>query len=85
KIPEGVNDGEVRGALLKRHSIEVGGGLGDLKGKVWRVGLMGESSTEGNVLLFLSALGRIVAEQGVQLDVKAGIATASERLRGQEA
>jgi alanine-glyoxylate transaminase/serine-glyoxylate transaminase/serine-pyruvate transaminase len=81
KIPDGVNDGEVRGALLKRHSIEVGGGLGDLRGKVWRVGLMGESSTEGNVLLFLSALGRILAEQGVQLDTRAGIATASERLR----
>jgi alanine-glyoxylate transaminase/serine-glyoxylate transaminase/serine-pyruvate transaminase len=71
----------VRGALIKRHSIEVGGGLGDLRGKVWRVGLMGESSTEGNVLLFLSALGRILAEQGVQLDTRAGIATASERLR----
>ncbi len=81
KIPEGVNDGEVRGALLKRHSIEVGGGLGDLRGKVWRVGLMGESSTEGNVLLFLSALGRILAEQGVKLDTRAGIATASEKLR----
>jgi alanine-glyoxylate transaminase/serine-glyoxylate transaminase/serine-pyruvate transaminase len=81
KIPDGVNDGEVRGALLKRHSIEVGGGLGDLRGKVWRVGLMGESSTEGNVLLFLSVLGRILQEQGVQVDVRAGVATASERLR----
>jgi alanine-glyoxylate transaminase/serine-glyoxylate transaminase/serine-pyruvate transaminase len=81
RIPDGVNDGEVRGALLKRHSIEVGGGLGDLRGKVWRIGLMGESSTEGNVLLFLSALGRILQEQGVQVDVRGGVATASERLR----
>jgi alanine-glyoxylate transaminase/serine-glyoxylate transaminase/serine-pyruvate transaminase len=82
RIPDGVNDGEVRGALLKRHSIEIGGGLGDLRGKVWRVGLMGESSTEGNVLLFLSALGRILQEHGVQVDVRSGVATASERLRG---
>jgi alanine-glyoxylate transaminase/serine-glyoxylate transaminase/serine-pyruvate transaminase len=81
RIPDGVNDGEVRGTLLKRHSIEVGGGLGDLRGKVWRIGLMGESSTEGNVLLFLSALGRILQEQGVQVDVRGGVATASERLR----
>ena len=82
RIPDGVNDDEVRGALLKRHSIEIGGGLGDLRGKVWRIGLMGESSTEGNVLLFLSALGRILQEQGAQVDVRSGVATASERLRG---
>ena len=71
RIPEGVNDMEVRGALLKRHGIEVGGGLGDLRGKVWRIGLMGESSTPGNVLLFLSSLGRILREQGFKADIRA--------------
>lgn len=71
RVPEGVNDMEVRGALLKRHGIEVGGGLGDLRGKVWRVGLMGESSTPGNVLLFLSSLGRILREQGFKADIRA--------------
>ncbi len=80
RIPEGVNDMEVRGALLKRHSIEVGGGLGDLKGKVWRVGLMGESSTPGNVLLFLSSVGKILREQGFAADIGGGLGAAAARL-----
>jgi len=80
RIPEGVNDAEVRGALLRRNSIEIGGGLGDLKGKVWRVGLMGESSTAGNVLLFLAALGRILREQGFKADVRAAVTAAEARL-----
>ena len=40
-----------------RHGIEIGAGLGRLAGKVWRIGLMGESSTPGNVLTVLAALG----------------------------
>lgn len=80
RIPEGVNDMEVRGALLKRHGIEVGGGLGDLRGKVWRVGLMGESSTPGNVLLFLSALGRILREQGFKADIRGAQREAATQL-----
>jgi alanine-glyoxylate transaminase/serine-glyoxylate transaminase/serine-pyruvate transaminase len=80
RIPEGVNDMEVRGALRKRHSIEIGGGLGDLAGKVWRVGLMGESSTPGNVLLFLNCLGRILREQGFAADIRAGVHAAEARL-----
>lgn len=82
RIPEGVNDAEVRGALLKRHSIEVGGGLGDLRAKVWRIGLMGESSTPGNVLLFLSALGKLLREHGFAADVRAATDAASARLAG---
>lgn len=80
RIPDGVNDGEVRGALLKRNSIEIGGGLGDLRGKVWRLGLMGESSNPGNVLLALNSLGKILREQGFKADIRAAISTASERL-----
>jgi alanine-glyoxylate transaminase/serine-glyoxylate transaminase/serine-pyruvate transaminase len=80
RIPEGVNDAEVRGALLKRHSLEVGGGLGDLRGKVWRVGLMGESSTPGNVFLFLSALGKILREQGFKADVRAALDASAARI-----
>ncbi len=80
RIPEGVNDVEVRGALLKRHNIEVGGGLGDLKGKVWRVGLMGESSTPGNVLLFLSSLGKLLREQGFSADVRSALDAAATGL-----
>lgn len=80
RIPEGVNDAEVRGALLKRHSIEFGGGLGDLRGKVWRIGLMGESSNAGNVLLALRSLGNILREQGFKADVRAGVEAAAARL-----
>jgi alanine-glyoxylate transaminase/serine-glyoxylate transaminase/serine-pyruvate transaminase len=80
RIPEGVADAEVRGALLKRHSMEIGGGLGDLRGKVWRVGLMGESSTPGNVFLFLSSLGKILREQGFAADVRGALDAASARI-----
>ncbi len=80
RVPDGANDAEVRGALLRRNSIEIGGGLGELKGRVWRVGLMGESSTAGNVLLFLNALGRILREQGFRADIRAAISAAEARL-----
>ena len=80
RIPPGVNDAEVRGALLKRNSIEIGGGLGDLRAKVWRIGLMGESSTAGNVFLFLSSLGRILREQGFAADLRAGLSAAEARI-----
>lgn len=82
RIPEGVNDAEVRGALLKRHSIEIGGGLGDLRGKVWRLGLMGESSNPGNVLLALSSLGKILREQGFKADIHGALSAAVARLEG---
>jgi alanine-glyoxylate transaminase/serine-glyoxylate transaminase/serine-pyruvate transaminase len=80
RIPEGVNDAEVRGALLKRHGIEFGGGLGDLRAKVWRIGLMGESSNAGNVLLALRSLGNILREQGFKADVRAGVEAAAAKL-----
>ncbi len=82
RIPEGVDDMEVRRELLTAHSIEIGGGLGDLRGKVWRVGLMGESSTEGNVLLFLSALGRALRERGFGADIRGARDAAAARLGG---
>ncbi len=55
-VPDGVDEAGVRASLLNEYGIEVGPGLGPLQGKVWRVGLMGESSTAENVELFLSAL-----------------------------
>lgn len=56
KVPDGIDEARVRRFLLDRFNIEIGGGLGDLKGKVWRVGLMGSSCTENNVILVLEAL-----------------------------
>lgn len=60
RVPEGVDEAKVRARLLKEYNIEIAGGLGDLKGKIWRIGLMGYSSRPENVLLLLSALRRIM-------------------------
>lgn len=80
RIPEGITDTDVRGALLQRFGIEVGGGIGELGGRIWRVGLMGESSTAGNVLFFLASLGRLLREHGFQADVGAALDVAASRL-----
>lgn len=64
KVPEGIDDQTVRTALLERHGIEIVGGLGALKGQVWRIGLMGYSSNRNNVLLLLGALEEILTELG---------------------
>jgi alanine-glyoxylate transaminase/serine-glyoxylate transaminase/serine-pyruvate transaminase len=60
RIPDGVDDLAVRGRLLSDYRIEIGGGLGELKGRVWRVGLMAHSSREENVVMFLAALRRVL-------------------------
>lgn len=64
RIPEGVDGDAVRKFLLDEYSIEVGGALGQLKGLVWRVGLMGYGSTRQNVKLFLAALAEALDAQG---------------------
>jgi alanine-glyoxylate transaminase/serine-glyoxylate transaminase/serine-pyruvate transaminase len=80
RIPDGVDDAAVRKQLLQQFGIEIGGGLGALKGKTWRIGLMGEASRENNVLLFLAALERCLAEQGVNVEPGAGVGAANETL-----
>ncbi len=75
RIPDGVNDGAVRAALLREHNIEIGGGLGPLAGRVWRIGLMGHSSTRENVLRLLNALGDILKAEGI--NVRDGSAAAA--------
>jgi alanine-glyoxylate transaminase/serine-glyoxylate transaminase/serine-pyruvate transaminase len=59
-IPDGVDDVAVRKRLLEEYGVEIGGGLGDLKGKVWRIGTMGESATLRNVTLLLGALRNVL-------------------------
>jgi alanine-glyoxylate transaminase/serine-glyoxylate transaminase/serine-pyruvate transaminase len=61
-IPEGVDDAAVRGRLLSEFNLEIGAGLGDLAGKVWRIGLMGRSSRAENVVLCLAALEAVLGE-----------------------
>ncbi|MEX5215122.1 MAG: alanine--glyoxylate aminotransferase family protein [Nitrospiraceae bacterium] len=62
-VPPELDEAAVRTELLDRFGIEIGGGLGVLKGRVWRIGLMGESATAGNVLMLLNALGAILARR----------------------
>lgn len=59
-IPDGVDDAALRSTLLNDYNLEIGAGLGDLAGKVWRIGLMGYSARRENVLLCVSALKEIL-------------------------
>src|SRR3989475_1612672 len=59
RVPAGVDEAMVRKTLLAEFGIEIGGGLGPLAGKVWRIGLMGESSRQEHVMALLSALEQI--------------------------
>ncbi len=77
-IPEGIDDLAVRKRLLNEYNIEIGGGLGALKGKLWRIGLMGHTSQKSNVLLFLSALGAVLRSMGFEADTGAALAAAGE-------
>lgn len=76
-IPSGVDDKAVRGRLLNEFGIEIGGGLGPMAGKTWRIGLMGETSQPRNVLLFLAALEACLQGQGCQVAPGAGVAAAN--------
>lgn len=60
RVPEGVDELAVRRRLLEEYNIEIAGGLGELKGRIWRIGLMGYSSRPENVILLLSALERLL-------------------------
>jgi alanine-glyoxylate transaminase/serine-glyoxylate transaminase/serine-pyruvate transaminase len=64
RVPDGVDEAAVRRRLLDEFSIEIGAGLGPLAGRIWRVGVMGAGSTLSNVLLFLTALERVLSAAG---------------------
>jgi alanine-glyoxylate transaminase/serine-glyoxylate transaminase/serine-pyruvate transaminase len=78
KAPAGIDEGAVRKTLLADHSIEIGGGLGPLAGKVWRIGLMGEGSRQENVLAVLGAIEQAIAKQGKAPKAGAALAAAME-------
>ncbi|MCK5440359.1 MAG: alanine--glyoxylate aminotransferase family protein [Maribacter sp.] len=60
RIPDGVDEALVRKRLLEEYNIEIGGGLGPYAGKIWRIGLMGESSTPNHVNMLLAALKQVM-------------------------
>lgn len=81
-LPDGANDLAARKTLLEQHNLEIGGGLGELKGKGWRVGLMGDGAKPNHVLLFLSALGGILKKQGCKINAGAGVEAACAVING---
>jgi alanine-glyoxylate transaminase/serine-glyoxylate transaminase/serine-pyruvate transaminase len=76
RIPAKVEDAKVRRQLLDEFNIEIAGGLGPMKGRMWRIGLMGYSSQKNNVLLFLAALEKVLLDQGFAVPPGAGVAAA---------
>lgn len=78
RIPAGVDDLAVRKRLLDVFGIEFGGGLGDFKGKVWRIGLMGYNSRPSCVLLALAALEQCLLAVGHKVTPGAGVAAANK-------
>ena len=64
RVPAGIDEGTVRQRLLREFNMEIGAGLGPLAGKIWRVGLMGASSTPALLLLFLGALEHVLRSEG---------------------
>ncbi len=81
RVPPGVDDAAIRKTLLTTYNIEVGAGLGPLAGRIWRVGLMGASSTPQTLLQFLAALEGALATHGHRMPEGAGVAAANAALR----
>jgi len=82
RVPDGVDELKARKELLARFNMEIGAGLGPLAGKIWRVGLMGHSSSMEALLAFLSAMESALRLQGHALHPGAGTAAAAEAARG---
>ena len=79
KVPEGINELEVRKQLLAGWDLEVGAGLGPLAGKIWRFGLMGYTAQQSNVLTCVDALEQVLSGMGHKLTRGAGVAAAHRR------
>jgi len=82
KVPAGMEDLAVRKKLLTDFGIEIGGGLGEYKGKIWRIGLMGHNARANSVLLVLAALEQCLLAQGQKLAAGAGVAAADRFYAG---
>jgi alanine-glyoxylate transaminase/serine-glyoxylate transaminase/serine-pyruvate transaminase len=76
-----VDDAKVRGALTERFGIEIGPGIGDLRGKIWRVGLMGQTAKPELVLLLLNAFEAALSQNGFRCQGGAGVAAAEKEFQ----
>jgi len=81
-VPDGVDEARVRSRLLTEHGIEIGAGLGPMKGKVWRIGLMGESSRQAHVLTVLAALEQALRAEGRAVTPGTALAAAQQSYAG---
>ncbi len=75
-VPVGIDEAQVRAALLSEYNLEIGAGLGDMAGKIWRIGLMGAASTPTHVLFCLGALDAVLSGLGAQHERGAAVAAA---------
>lgn len=82
RIPDGIDDATIRKRLISDYGIEIGAGLGVFAGKAWRIGLMGESSNERNVMLVLSALEKLLIESGHSVERGMAVHAASQVYSG---
>ncbi len=81
-IPAGADDAEVRTRLLEEHHLEIGAGLGELAGKVWRIGLMGYASRVENITRCLGALDAVLSDMGAGINSGAALPAAEQVLSG---
>jgi alanine-glyoxylate transaminase/serine-glyoxylate transaminase/serine-pyruvate transaminase len=75
-IPNGLDDAKVRNQLLDEFNIEIAGGIGALKGKIWRLGLMGYCSQKVFVLQLLAAMEKVLTDQSYRMSPGAGVGAA---------
>lgn len=80
RVPDGIDEAAVRAHALAKWDLELGAGLGPLKGQIWRIGLMGASATPWHVRLCLTALCEALAAQGRKVDTAAVLAAADAKL-----
>jgi alanine-glyoxylate transaminase / serine-glyoxylate transaminase / serine-pyruvate transaminase len=78
RVPNGVDDAAVRRALLEDFNVEIGAGLGPLRGKVFRVGLMGHTARRENVVTFLGAFEQVLLRHDAQIEEGRALAAAAE-------
>ncbi|MFV2054929.1 MAG: alanine--glyoxylate aminotransferase family protein [Thiohalomonadales bacterium] len=79
EIPAGIDEAQVRKALLEEFNLEIGAGLGALAGKVWRIGLMGAASNSKNVLYCLAAMDTVLGRMGAKIEKGVAVAAAQAR------
>ena len=78
RIPDGIDDTIIRKGLITDYGIEIGAGLGIFAGKAWRIGLMGESSNQRNVMLVLNALEKLLIASGHKVEQGTAVHAASQ-------